>query len=120
VAELQATPISRFIAPLARWGVGWMAQLVPSHRSARAWNAPEESMYAPAAVQAEADAQATVFRKVNCAPPGLEVGWMRQLVPFHRSARLPALEFPAAVHADGDVQATENRAPPPCGGLGVA
>src|SRR5262249_14045680 len=44
VAGVQATPISRFIAPLARWGVGWMAQLVPSHRSARPWNAPEESM----------------------------------------------------------------------------
>src|SRR5215469_3238113 len=44
VAEVQATPISRFIAPPARWGVGWMAQRVPSHRSARAWNVPEELM----------------------------------------------------------------------------
>src|SRR5262249_17385387 len=35
VAEVQAAPISWFIAPLARWGVGWMAQLAPSHRSAR-------------------------------------------------------------------------------------
>src|SRR5215467_5646422 len=71
-------------------------------------------------MQADADAQATVFRKVNCAPAGLAVGWMRQLVPFHRSARFPALEFPTVVHADGEVQATENRAAPPCGGLGVA
>ena len=71
-------------------------------------------------MQAEAAAQATVFRKVNCAPAGLGACWTLQLVPFHRSARLPALEFPTAVHADGEVQATENRAPPPCGGLAVA
>src|SRR5215831_14018629 len=44
VAEVQATPISRPIAPPARRGVGWMAQLVPSHRSARPWNAPEALM----------------------------------------------------------------------------
>src|SRR5262249_9625264 len=44
VAEVQATPISRPIAPPARRGVGWMAQLVPFHRSARGWNAPEELM----------------------------------------------------------------------------
>src|SRR5215471_18913368 len=44
VAEVQATPISRPIAPPARRGVGWMAQRVPFHRSARGWNAPEESM----------------------------------------------------------------------------
>src|SRR5215469_10010505 len=44
VAEVQATAINRLIAPPARWGVGWMAQLAPSHRSARARNAPEESI----------------------------------------------------------------------------
>src|SRR6516164_4359666 len=71
-------------------------------------------------MQEEADAQATVFRKVNCAPPGLGVGWMLQLVPSHRSARFPVLEFPAAVHADADVQATPFSSPPPWGGLGVA
>src|SRR6516225_9936921 len=71
-------------------------------------------------MQAEAEEQATVFRKVNCAPPGLGVGWMFQLVPFHRSARLPALEFPTAVHADADVQDTPASVAPPCGGLGVA
>src|SRR5262249_22244851 len=44
---------------------------------------------------------------------------MLQLVPFHRSARLPALEFPAAMHADADVQAPPFSSPPPWGGLGV-
>src|SRR5215469_16144236 len=71
-------------------------------------------------MQADAEAQATVFRKVNCAPPGLGVGWMLQLVPFHRSARFPVLEAPAAMHADADVQATPLRTPLPWGGLGVA
>src|SRR5215469_2094857 len=44
VAEVQATPISRLIAPPGRRGVGWIAQRVPSHRSARARNAPERSI----------------------------------------------------------------------------
>jgi hypothetical protein len=44
VAEVQATPISEFITPPGRLGVGWIAQLVPSHRSAKAWNTPEELM----------------------------------------------------------------------------
>src|SRR5215470_6661520 len=42
VAEVQATPISELITPPGRLGVGWIAQLAPSHRSARAWNTPEE------------------------------------------------------------------------------
>src|SRR5689334_12106215 len=50
---------------------------------------------------------------------------MRQRVPSHRSARVlapgvKALAAPTAVHADGEVQATEARSPPPCGGLAVA
>jgi hypothetical protein len=40
-------------------------------------------------------------------------------VPSHRSASVPAFEFPAAVHADGDLHATPFRKPPPCEGLGV-
>jgi len=44
---------------------------------------------------------------------------MRHLVPFHRSARVPAPEAPTAVQARADVQDTPFRPPPPCGGLGV-
>src|SRR5215472_3172751 len=44
---------------------------------------------------------------------------MLQLVPFHPSARVPALETPTAVHAAADVHATLARKPPPCAGLGV-
>src|SRR5215470_11634707 len=45
---------------------------------------------------------------------------MRHLVPFHRSAKVPEFEAPTAVHAEDEVQATPNRAPPPATGLGVA
>ena len=45
---------------------------------------------------------------------------MVHLVPFHRSARVPAFELPTAVQADADVQDTPFRKPLPGGGLGVA
>src|SRR5689334_8798610 len=44
---------------------------------------------------------------------------MRQRVPFHRSARVPALETPTAVQADAAAHATLVRKPPPCAVLGV-
>ena len=71
-------------------------------------------------MQSAAAGQATVFKKANWAPAGVGVGWMRQRVPFHRSARVPALEFPTAMHADADVQDTPFSSPPPCDGFGVA
>jgi len=70
-------------------------------------------------VHAAGEVQATVFRKADWAPAGVGVGWMLQLVPFHPSARVPALETPTAVHAAPDVHATLARKPPPCAGLGV-
>ena len=70
-------------------------------------------------MQATGDVHATVFRNANWAPAGVGVGWMFQLVPFHPSARVPALETPTAVQADADVHATLVRKPPPCAGLGV-
>jgi hypothetical protein len=65
-------------------------------------------------VHADADVHDTPLSE---APPwdGLGVGWMLQLVPFHRSARVPAAEPPTAVHADAEVQDTPFRAPPPAG-----
>jgi hypothetical protein len=70
-------------------------------------------------VHADADAHATVFKKANCAPAGLGVGWMVHRVPFHRSASVPAFELPTAVQDEADWHATPDRAPPPCDGLGV-
>src|SRR5215472_9572251 len=69
-------------------------------------------------MQADADAQATVLRKVNCAPAGLGVYWVLQVVPAHRSASVPASEPPTAVQDDDDVHATADKKADPAG-LGV-
>src|SRR6516162_8086805 len=68
-------------------------------------------------MQEEADAQATVFRKVNCPCGGLAVAWMLQRVPSHRSASVPAAEPPTAVQAEDDVHVTPDRNTP--AGLGA-
>jgi hypothetical protein len=44
---------------------------------------------------------------------------MIQLVQFHRSANVPALENPTATHLEADVHATPVRKPPPAAGSGV-
>jgi hypothetical protein len=44
---------------------------------------------------------------------------MLQLVPFHRSASVPALEPPTAVQADAEVHDTPLSVAPPWDGLGV-
>jgi len=62
----------------------------------------------------------TAFRKLNCAPDGLGVAWIAQVVPFQCSAKVPAFEPPTAVHDDAEVQATPLSPAPPCEGLGVA
>src|SRR6266704_3517414 len=122
-AAVQATPTRRF-GPPARLGVGWMRHRAPFHRSARVWGMPERSLENPAAVQADGDGQATVFRGANWAPAGVGVGWMRHRLPFHRSARVlalgvKALEAPTAMQDEADMHATPDRTPPPCLGLGV-
>jgi hypothetical protein len=63
---------------------------------------------------------ATLFRYANGEPAGVGVGRSDQLAPFHCAPRVPALEFPVAVHADTDAQDTLSSSPPPCAGLGVA
>src|SRR5215469_9377998 len=70
-------------------------------------------------MHADAEVHATEFRKGNCAPTGVGMGWMLQALPFHCSARFPALELPTAVHADEDTHATPSRNAPPCAGLAV-
>src|SRR5690349_8864578 len=53
-------------------------------------------------------------------PGGLGVGWMRQALPFHRSARVPWSDPPVARQAEGPVQDTPARdANWTPGGLGV-
>ena len=78
-------------------GVAWIRHLVPFHRPASvATGVPVLSVRAPTAVHAETDVHDTASRKLPCAPEGLGMAWIRQVVPFQRSARdtmLPEL-FP--------------------------
>ena len=106
-------------------GVGWMCQVRPFHLSAsvRCW--PELVSSKPNAVQAEGAGQATLARRMFWPPGGLGVGWMRQVWPSQRSAKVPvglpgsARRPPTAVHADGEVHETAFRNHPPPGGFGV-
>jgi hypothetical protein len=69
-----------------------MCQLLPFHRSARVPTGfPALSVRAPTAVQDEAEVHATPMSKRPGDPEGLEVAWMVQRVPFHRSAKIPGV-----------------------------
>jgi len=77
-------------------------------------------------MQDDRDVQATPFRSLTPCPAGLGVGWMLQVRPFHRSARVAVgvrvvsgRRPPTAVHADGEVHDTAVRNQPPPGGFGV-
>jgi hypothetical protein len=88
----QETPDNPLAEGWVRLGVGWMDHLVPSHRSARVpTGVPVLSVGAPTAVHAETDVHDTAFRKLGCAPDGLGVAWIAQVVPFHRSARVTSV-----------------------------
>lgn len=86
-APVQATPRSCAPGVPAGWGVGWMLQRVPFHRSAMVTQVPEAVTAAATAVQAEAEVHATEFSKVTCAPGRCGIGTTLHLVPFHRSER---------------------------------
>jgi hypothetical protein len=100
-------------------GVGWIAQLVPFHRSARLTPVPELLISNPTVSQAEGEAQSTPNRTLACAPAGLGVGCVIHLDPVHRSARVPELDPPIDTQTEDEGQATPKRTPPPDGGLGV-
>src|SRR5262249_54941687 len=106
-------------------GVGWMLQVWPSHRSARVpVGLPGGVRRPPTAVHADGEVHDTESR--NHPPPGgLGVGWMRQVLPFHRSATVPGgisvtglACHPTARHDDRHGLPTPRWSPPP-GGLGV-
>src|SRR5215467_1991454 len=127
-AELQATPLKPALGPAgAGLKVGTIRHVRPSHRSA---SVPSDSPVAgsnslPTAMQDDRDVQATLFRSLTPRPGGLGVGWMLQVWPSHRSARVPvgvpggARRPPTAVHADGEVHDTAIRNQSPPGGFGV-
>ncbi|HEX9413772.1 MAG TPA: hypothetical protein VF916_09750 [Ktedonobacterales bacterium] len=90
-------------------GVAWTCQEVPFQRSARVVT-PE----LPTAVQADDDVHATPPRLLPCLAD-LGVGTIRHLLPFHRSASVPAAlaelsnRPPTAMQAVRDVHATPPR-----------
>jgi hypothetical protein len=69
-------------------GVGWMRQVAPSHRSARAWEDPARLTLFPTAVHADGAVQEAPKRDLATAPRGFGVSWMRHLLPFQCSARV--------------------------------
>jgi hypothetical protein len=71
-------------------GVRCKRHVWPFHRCAIVSGVPEpfETREDPNAVHAEDDGQATPNRKSPCAGLGFSVCWMRQLRPFHRSAKV--------------------------------
>ena len=112
VADVHDAPVRELLAAPVGPGVGWMLQLVPSHRSAM--TCPR--LLFPTAVHAVGDVQETAF---NTDPWLAEVGvgWMLQLVPSQRSVTVPAVggewptvsKPPTAKQAEGDVHDTPFR-----------
>jgi len=94
-------------------GEGWIVHLVPFQRSARVRNVPELSLKAPTASQNVEEAQATLMRKSNCSPAGFGLGSIFQVAPFHRSASVPAFDWPTAVQAEADRHETPFKTAPP-------
>ena len=121
--DVQDTPF-RLPPPGAGLGVGWIRHRLPSHRSARGWNAPARVMLAPTAMHADGAVQETPDRELTAAPRGLGVGWIRHVLPFHRSARVtPTPEaptyVPTAVHEVAPVQDSQNNWPVGTRGFGL-
>ena len=91
LGDVHATLNRPLAAAPARLGVDWMAHVVPFQCSAKVTGVLRLLVALPTVVHAEADVHATAFRRVNWKAnggiAGLRVGWMRHLVPSHRSAR---------------------------------
>src|SRR6266581_3193258 len=112
--EAHATPLRKLTCAPAGLGVRWIRQVVPFHRSARGTKLPELAIDAPTAVQDEVEVHDTPFRTLNCAPAGWGLRWIRQVVPFHRSATVtwtpePVMKAPTAVQAEGEAHDTPFR-----------
>lgn len=91
-----------------------MRHLVPFHRSTSAGPTGSLALSTtpPTAVQADGPVQSTPKNPAPPVPAGLGVGWMRQRLPFHRSAMVTqvpeALRASAtAVQAEAEVQDTD-------------
>jgi hypothetical protein len=89
-------------------GVAWMLQLWPFQRSASVPTGLPLKVVnaAPTAVLVEGEVHETPLRPLAAVPSGLGVGSIAQVVPFQRSAIVPAVVWPTAWQEEGDVHAT--------------
>jgi len=102
--------------------MGKIFHVVPFQRSASGIGSGVVGPEAPMAMQNDPVGHDTPPKLLPWDPEGLGVGWIRQVVPFHRSARVtkvpaPLLVWPTAVHDAGDVHETPEK--PPGGRVGV-
>jgi hypothetical protein len=112
VHDTQASPLA--VAPVG-FGVVWIDQVVPFHRSANVACVPELLVYEPTAVHAVVDVHEDPESAVNDAPVRFGVVWTDQVVPVKRSASVtstwePLTPSPTAVQAVLDVHDTEESA----------
>jgi hypothetical protein len=89
-ADGHATAFRKAGSRSAEAAVGSTRQRRPFHRSASVVSVPEAPAVAPTAVQAERALHATPSRTLALARPSFGVGWIRHLVPFQRSAKVPS------------------------------
>jgi hypothetical protein len=105
-------------------GVATTDHVLPFQRSTRATCRIEVLMSEPTAMQLVALEHATPKSSLRCVV-GLRVVWIDQAVPLHRSASVTSVlellnQFPTAVQADPELQATDSSdAPLFAGGFGV-
>jgi hypothetical protein len=94
-------------------GAGWAVDASPRHTSVSVFAPGPSFSNPPAAMQVDGVGQAAVKLLTSPSAGRTGVGWMCQLRPFHRSARVPKNAFPelsvsspAAVQDEADVHAT--------------
>jgi hypothetical protein len=94
-------------------GAGWAVDVPPRHTSVSVFAPGPSFSNPPAAMQVDGAGQAAEKLLTSPSPGRTGVGWMCQLRPFHRSARVPKNAFPelsvsspAAVQDEADVHAT--------------
>src|SRR5215467_13607108 len=92
---------------------GWAADAPARHTSVSVFAPGPSFSNPPAAMQVDGAGQAAVKLLTSPSPGRTGVGWICQLRPFHRSARVPKNAFPklsvsspAAVQDEADVHAT--------------
>jgi hypothetical protein len=108
----------------AGFGVGWMRQSRPFHRSASVSCTPDLTTNCPTPVHADLDGHDTPLKALAAAPAGLGVDWTVQVPPLRRSASVTSSPDsrtckPTAVHTGLAGQDTALSRPFPARGFGV-